>query len=345
LFVDCKIGAEHKSKMDNLRLNKSQRLLDFAMKDSYFAAIIHDLLDYGHRVRYSPFGGAGAYTPTYLSTDPLDSTLKQQQFSNGFWAMSERGLMICKIRLSMFAGEDANKHSFLHEVMHFYQDSLGIYFTPLKEKGRLPVVLDAKSHIVSLLFCEAWAQIEAIRTCWALKDKGDASGWDGLLKSKEWSALALFYDADLESGFDEARAAANCFKEWYRGSYRVMYEKHALDIFETNVKIFSADVKGLDQGAMAASLRCAGVDDIIARIPAKERPKYMSRIEWDNTMLDPQDKSIREKLRKIEARYGRADNNDVSDIRCGSAPYIWKRLRNAEIKESELPPPPPPSED
>ena len=325
--------------MDSLPLTKTQKLLDFAMKDAYFAAIMHDLMDYGYTIRYSLFGGAGAYTPTYLSTDPLDSTLKQQQFANGFWAMSERGMMTCKLRLSVLAGVDANKHSFLHEVMHFYQDSIGLYFIPLKEKKQLPIILDVKSHIVSILFCEAWAQTEAIRTCWALKDKGDSSGWDGLVRSKEWHDLARFYDSDLESGLDESRAAANCLKEWYKGKHRIMYEKHALSIFEANLKVFRGDVKGIADQDIGASLRHLNPSDMIDRIPEKERPKFLSRLEWDENMTGPQNEAVVAKIQSIEARYGKAASDDVSDIKSGSAPYIWKRLRNAEIQNSEVPPP------
>lgn len=318
---------------------KKQKLLSFAMKDAFFDGITHDLVDYGYDLRFSLTGGAGAYKPYALATERLDTPQKQQQFSNGFWSMSESGAMKAQIQLSLLLGEGGNAHSFLHEIMHFHQDMQGLYFIPMKEDGLFPIALDAHSNIVSILFCEAWAQVEAIRTCWALRDKGDPIGWSGAVQSPDWKDLARSYDADLQKGLDEARAAANCFRRWYQGRHRVFYEKHAMNIYDLNFKRFAQDVDHISDATVAEHLRSLDIPALIAHMPKGGAPKFFSRIDWgDDAFQGVKNAQVAKRLDIVAQTYAAEHSPAIHEIKCGSPPYIWKRLRDAEIQTAEVPP-------
>ncbi len=318
---------------------KRDRLLSFAMKDDFFASIIHDLIDYGYEVKFSVFGTAGAYKPFALSTEKLDTTHKKQQFINGFWKISESGNMKAKIQLSSLLGARGNAHNFLHEIMHFYQDMYGLYFLPLKEQGVFPISLDANSNIVSMLFCEAWAEIETIRTCWALAKKGDNSGWIGAINSPDWKDLAKNYDYDLQSGVDEAKAALNAFNSWYKSKQRLFYEMQALKIYKINFARYLEDIKDVNDAQISDNLRSLGLSDILAFIPQNHIPKYFTQIDLSDELFNkPISANIIKSVNEIEQKYGAEHSSNIQDIRCGSPPYIWKRLRNAEVQSSEVPP-------
>ncbi len=318
---------------------KKEALLSFMMKDSFFDGVAHDLIDYGYDLKFSITGGAGAYKPFALSTEKLDTPAKQHQFANGFWKMSEAGKMKAKIQLSLLLGAEGNAHTFLHEIMHFYQDMHGLYFVPLKEEGVLPIMLDARSDVTVILFNEAWAEVEAIRTCWALNQKGDSLGWNGAVQSPDWKHLANGYDTDLNSGVDEAKAAANCFKRWYQGQNRIFYEQHAMKIFDLNYKRFLSDIVDMSDATVTNSLRSLDLPLLMSRIPVDDVPKYFAQIDLaDELYSAPKSADVAKRLDVFEARYGVNHSTDIQDIRNGSPPYIWKRLRNAEVSASDVPP-------
>ena len=318
---------------------KRDRLLDFAMKDEFFKGIIHDLIDYGYKIKFSILGGAGAYKPFALSSEKLDTPQKQQQFTHGFWKMSEAGNMKAKIQLSLLLGAGGNAHSFLHEILHFYQDMYGLYFLPLKEQRVFPTSLDANGNIVSILFCEAWAEIETIRTCWSLAQKGDDLGWVGAINSPDWKDLAKSYDYDLQNGVDEAKAAANAFRSWYKSKQRSFYETQALKIYEINFARYVDDVKDISDAQISDNLRSLELADILARIPQNHIPKFFTQIDLgDELFSKPVSANVIKSINEIEKKYGAEHSGNIQDIRCGSPPYIWKRLRNAEVEASEVPP-------
>lgn len=309
------------------------------MRDTYFEPIIHDLIDYGHDISFSVFGGAGAYQPFALSTEELDTPEKQQQFSRGFWAMSESGQFRAKMKFSLWLGQGGNLHSFLHELMHFHQDMNGLYLSPLKEQGVLPMMLSLRSSIAAVLFCEAWAQTEAIRTCWSLREKGDARGWKGAINSPDWKNLARSYDKDMQGGADEKVAATALFERWYRGEHRVFYERHAADCYEMDLARFTGDVQGLSDKNTAQNLRELELPMLLARLPKDGLPSYLGHVDWENDLYNqPQDSAALDKVKEFEGKYGVPENTDIQQIKCGSPPYLWKRLRAVEITTSEVPP-------
>ena len=318
---------------------KRADIVSYAMQDKFMAGIMHDLTDFGYDIGFHLFGGAGAYQPFAMATEKIDSPLKQQQFSSGFWSMIEAGNVKAKLRFSMLLGEVGNAHSFLHELMHFYQDMHGLYLLPLQEQGVFPVLLDAKSDIVAYLFCEAWAEIEAIRTSWFLREKGNNSGWLGAINSPDWSSLARKYDEDMKGGADEKRAAADAFKGWHEGAHRKFYEAHALKIHETNFARYKDGAGDIRDQEIAQNMRMLELPMLLARLPKGGIPPYFALIDWEDEIYSQiKTLSVISRVEELERLYGRAENPNIQEIKCGSPPYLWNRLRLAEQQASEVPP-------
>lgn len=318
---------------------KRNTMISYAAQDKFFAGVVHDLMDFGHEVSFPLQGGAGAYQPFSVSTEAINTPEKQQQFTSGFWAMIEQGGVRAKLCFSAFSSADINAHYFLHELMHFYQDMHGLYLLPIHEQGVFPVLLDAKSDIVAILFCEAWAEVEAIRTSWALRESGHPSGWNGAITSPDWADLARAYDHDLSAGVDEAKAAADTFHRWYEGKHRRFYEEHALKIHETNLARFKEGVEGLNEAELTQNFRVLELPMLVARLPKGGIPKFFHQIDWTNDVYGKVAlPDIIERIQGLEERYGVADNPNIQEIKCGAPPYLWHRLRSAAQQASEVPP-------
>ncbi len=314
--------------------NKRNEIISYAMQDKFFAKLLNDLRDFGYEISFSSFGGAGEYQPFALSTEKIDSPEKQHQFASGFWSMIETGGVKSKFKFSNLLSVDINAHSFLHEMMHFYQDMHGIYLLPLQEQGEFPVLLDAKGDIVATMFCEAWAQVEAIRTSWALQEKGSASGWNGAINSPDWKGLARAYDNDLRGGVDEAVAAAKIFKLWYEGKQRIFYEKHAIKAHESNLERY---LNGTE--VIKDNFRMLELPMLIVRIPKEGMPNFFHQIDWEDELYSSvTSSSVLARVQELEEVYGKADNTNLQQIKCGSPPYLWHRLREADKQSSEVPP-------
>ncbi len=305
---------------------KVQRLFDYAGHDPFFERVSHDLIDFGHDIRFSLFGGSGAYRPYGLCTDVLDSPEKYEKFHIGFSRAHERGEMNARIVLPALGGQGRAAHLFLHEMMHFYQDMCGLYLVPLQERGVFPFALDAYSEIVAILFSEAWAQTEAIRASWAIREKGDDLGWRGAVSSPDWGDLARRYDDDLSAGADEAKAAANVFEGWYAKPQRGVYERHALGIYQQNLKRYHENAPGVL--GIDPYLRRLELLMLLARLPQGAVPRFFAHLDWSKPAFC---------VPLIDlGGYGEAENPNIQEIRCGSPPYLWARLREEEIKRSEI---------
>ena len=320
---------------------KKEEMFSFAMKDDFFAGILHDLIDFGYEINFSVFGGAGVYVPKALRTEQIDSPLKQQQFASGFWAKVEAGELRAKMRFSSLLSIDTNTHYFLHELMHFYQDMHGLYLTPLQEQGTAPICLDAKSYIVAIVFCEAWAETEAIRASWALREKGDERGWSGVTKSPDWRELALAYDKDMQDGVDETKAAANTFQRWYEGKHREFYEKNGLSLYRELVLPDMPDRKrNMDaynnyQDSLKDNLRQLELPMLIARIPKNDIPKFFHQIDWMDSLYSGVKTGWI--LHYIDRYYDMGTDSNIQQVKCGAPPYLWNRLRKAAQEASEIP--------
>jgi len=322
--------------------DKRQEMIDLAMKDSFFEPIVHDLIDYGHEITFPIFGGAGAYQPHALTTEALDTPDKQIMFAQGFAAKVEEGAFKAKIQLSIWLRRGGNAHSFLHELMHFYQDTLGLLLMPLKEQGVMPIMANLRTSVIVLLFCEAWAEVEALRACWAFKYKEiDDDPWKGALASPDWGDLARFYYEKMNENRGEAWAAAQTFTQWYKDKNRAYYEHHALEIYTRDIVRLTEDVAGAAKtnDAIKNHLRSARIPALLKKIPQNIVPKYFDLIDWENDALnEPQYDLVLLRCKEAQEHYGVIENENIHEVKCASPPYLWKRLRDAEIAKSEVPP-------
>lgn len=311
-------------------------LFGHVCSDAFFEKLVHDLVDFGCDIRFSAFGGSGAYHPFILATERLDSPEKQAIFGQNFLSIAMRGDLRARITLGLFASKFQHAHSLMHEMMHFYQDMMGAYFLPLHETGIFPVMPDLRSTVRIVLFNEAWAEVEVIRAAWAMNRRGHDLAWKGALRSRDWAYLARLYDRRLAGGVDEAKAAAEIFIKWYEGAHRWFYEEHALNVFEAHIKQFSSGLEGgIDYNDR---LRRVGFCDIIARLPENERPSYFNQIMLPLQGGDQiQSSNV---LRLVEAGggvYCHAEDRAVSDIRHGAPAYLWRQLRIREVSNADIP--------
>lgn len=320
-------------------------MIALALEDMFFRPVVHEMIDYGYELGFSLFGGAGAYQPFAVSTEVLDSPEKQDMFVRGFLKQADSGAFKAKIKLSLWLGRGGNMHSFLHEIMHFYQDMLGLYLLPLKEQGVMPVMADMRTYIMAVLFCEAWAQIEALRTCRALKLKQiDDTAWRGALVSRDWGKLARFYDEKLAENKGESYAAARSFEQWYaQKKHRCFYERHAMGIYESEFIRFTDDLEGDsgNEGAIGERLRSASFSELLNKIPQDVVPKYFNEIDRNNAAFnEPCDETVLRRCNEKISQFGSAKPDSLHEIKCASAPYLWKKLRESDIANSEIPPAP-----
>lgn len=308
-------------------------------QDEFFEDVFHVFQDFGIDVRFPVFqGSVGAYQPFALNTERLDTLQKQEQFTNGFWRIAERGEMRALVMLPFFQLKGRAVHDFIHELMHLYQDMYGLYFVPLKEQGVMPVCLDAKSDIVAILFCEAWAQTQTIRMCYDLGQKGFRYVWRGALSHPDFGDFARFYAQDIDDGLSEDIAMVRCFKHWYKGAHRTFYERHALDIHRKNFERLMDDVGFENLHDVQKNLRRLTYSSILERLPNNKMTAFFKNIDWNDAVFHVlQTSEVSKQVAEIEEQYGSAQNENIHDIKCGAPIYIWNRLRVREIETSEVP--------
>ncbi len=318
---------------------KHAALLSYAAQDPFFEKVLNDLGDFGHEVSFSFWGGAGAYIPFAVQTEALDTPTKQAQFYQGFWKITESGQFKARFRLSSLMGVHGNAHSFLHELMHFYQDMYGLYLLPIQEEGAFPVILDAYSDIVAILFCEAYAQVEAIRASWRLLQSGNDLGWRGALSSPDWAGMAKVYEQDLQSGMAEEEAASQALRYWYQGKHRHFYERHALQAYEQNFRRYGKELGANKTNDVSQFQRSLKIPMLLARLPQDDVPAYLKKTDWgDPLFTDIQNPKVRKKLLVLEGQHGQADSDNIQDIKCGTPAYIWHRLRMDAQNNADVPP-------
>lgn len=309
------------------------------MKDVFFADFIKKIADFGLDLNFTLTGTTGAYNPFALSTEPLDTPEKQTQFGHGFWRMAEEGAFKVHVTIPTLNGSRRGAHDLIHELFHAWQDMHGFYFTPLQEQNTFPIISDAYSDIVAIMFNEAWAQTETIRTCWAIKHKsGDSRGWKGALSHPDFGDLAKQYDADLLGGTDETVAAANCFRAWYQAAHREFYERHALNIHKINFERYKSGAKNLSHDDITDNLRRLTYKTILNRIPKSVKSGYLKQIDWDDEVFtNIQTPEVATEIKALESQYSAGIITDLTEIKCGSPIYIWNRLYTNDIAKSEIP--------
>lgn len=326
--------------IQHLFLNSQKRVQDLiaaaAVDVALYEAVVEDFVDFGHKIDFYWRGGAGLYLPHILATERLDTARKSEMFSQAFLEQCDRKLFPARIGLLRMQSFALQLHTFLHEVMHFYQDMHGFYYAPLREEGVFPVMLDARSRVVLTLFNECWAACESIRAGWRLKEQGHDAAWRGALMSKDWSDLARVYGENLGRGMDEADAALRMQEQWYNAPQREFYEREALAFFTQNIGQYAP--KGTE--VELNKFRTVRISDLIVRMPDEGALSYFKKMDVHNPLFtEIRTPLVLKAVESFEAKYIRADNPNIQDIKCGSPPYLWHRVLENARETSEIPPP------
>jgi hypothetical protein len=177
--------------------------------------------------------------------------------------------MRAEFRFSSRFGPAQNAFSWLHELMHFWQDLHGLFFTPLlQQRSATPVMLDAQSHVAVVCFCEAMAHTEALRAAWRLKLSGHPLAWQGACGSLDWRLHARVYARDVQR-LSEVEAARAAFDRWYTAPQRSYYERRALAAYKEMLAAYAPL-------PAATQLRHARISEVLAMLPESSRPPYLT---------------------------------------------------------------------
>ncbi len=282
-------------------------ILSRAEQDVFFEGIVQDITRVGYHISRPLFSGAGGYTPQMVASENID-LIKEglKQYPNPI-----------KFHFSRWLGVEVVAHYALHELMHFYQDSIGLYFTPLHSPQKPSVMLDAVSTVKAILFCEAWAETEAIRASWRIKeDHGDGLFWKGVLRSPDWGDLALAYEGYLQSGEEELRAAAAIFQEWYQGPHIKFYEEQAL-------KYFQVLLRCCQSGGNDNYFRNLTASYLYQKVTDTRNVSFFCFVDFEALFArEIQSKNVRNIISTGGKLYEKAASESVSDIENGSVAFL-----------------------
>lgn len=325
---------------------RTDELLELAYHSPVYAHIVQDLEAFGYQIHHPYFGRTGSYTPYGVMIEGPDTDCMRAGGRHVF-ARSEQHSeqhsekapkeMWAHFSFSRRFGWAVTAHYWLHELMHFYQDSHGLFLTPLEGAGQMPILADAVTEIRMMLVCEAMAEVEAIRASWRLREANHPIAWQGALKSRDWRQLAQSYADDLAAGSSEATAAEKIFLHWFEVAPRAHYEKRALKMFEENFARLAAAAQ-LTSGEAAAFLRHLNIKDIVTNLlPADDCPPYLSPEAFKklNPQLEIKTATVRQRLEDWKSKMGTAPAGKIQDLTLGSPPYLWRRLiqENAQLEK------------
>jgi len=297
---------------------KTHWLIELARLDPFYARVVKILEDYGYHIQHRFYGHSGAYLPENIEIiEECETELAVQ-------ALHAQGDLKAKFAFSFRFGGAQIAHYWLHELMHFWQDLHGLFLTPLQQKGAIPVMLDAPSHVAVTCFCEAMAETEALRASWRLKEKGFPVAWQGALSSQDWGQHARFYAKNMQQ-MSEVEAARHSFDRWYESGKRSYYEKRALKAYQKTLNGLSV----MNPEKVKIRLRQVNLDELLKTLPEAESPEYLNLPGYkslDDAQLytTAHHKRTAKQAHALHAQYGTPKNPNFQDIRTGAAPYIWK---------------------
>ena len=231
---------------------KTQDLLEFAKQDNRYNEIVTAINKIGLTINYTWLGNTGSYHPQALNLQNIEDLETKIQH------LKETGAAKHTIRLSHRFGKWVMYHTFLHELFHIYQDTLGLFLIPLHINGKPQLSLDEESQITVTLFNEAFAATEAIRASYRLKQKAHPEAWYGALISPDWYKLAKNYAKDIKTS-DEETAAKNLFDNWHKSHLKKYYESRTLTPQTSPMKLNGITYESLTD-----------------LIPEKHRPSYLT---------------------------------------------------------------------
>lgn len=280
---------------------KMDRFLEEISRDLVYGPIMRDLNNYGFELRYS-FRGNGLYKPQIIFAKDAD--------------------MLCNIErspvtlyLSCRHGAGNAAYEFLHEAYHFYQDSFGMFCTPLLYKEQAAVLLDLKSFIHLVYFCEAMAATESIRAAWRLREAGNDLAWCGISHSLNWRKISNQYVSNaVENG--GVLAAQRLFSGWY-GSImrRRFYERQSIKLWRDIVKTAE------EKTGMPVNFVSVTLSEILHLMPSVLRPSYLQDMDLDQSLFTP---SLSSRAQKFHINYGEGTSHCAS-LKNGSPIYLWRK--------------------
>ncbi len=192
--------------------NKTQTLLDLAEKDIFMGSVLNALKAYGYNIEYRFFAGNGSYAPFGLSVSEFD----QEAFKAEFKEQMDAGLYKAAFEFSPRYLKSTTMLTWLHELVHFYQDMHGLFFTPLRIEGQPRFILDEDSAVWIVQACEMMAAIESLRAGWRLKQEQHMPEiWSGAQYSLNWMGFASLYESEiLKTTVDDSAACEKIAHKW-----------------------------------------------------------------------------------------------------------------------------------
>lgn len=290
-----------------LNQTKLEHFFACTARDVVYGPIMQDLQVYGVGLRYRFFRGNGLYKPqlSFLKNDHATPAVVK----------SSAPLDVC-----MRHGAGMAVYQFLHEAYHFYQDSFGMFCTPLLRAGQPAVLPDLKSFVYLVYLCEAMAATESVRAAWRLKDGGNDLAWRGVMRSLDWRKISNQYVSNIKLIGAENDAARMFFEAWYGSPLRrCFYEMQAVKLWRDMVKTAEEKTR---QAVCPVSVSLSGVLDLM---PFDVRPLYIRDMDLNQPLFMPR---VSYRVQKYDII---GDGNPVEDLpfKYGSPAYLWRKSQGS----------------
>lgn len=201
-------------------LSDRQELLKLLRQDAFFSNQLNRIPVRNIIVLRSGYGQKAAYKPRVnignLSHDLDDFFIKLFITNDLFYNMIV--------------------HSFYHELMHVYQDALGLMpYVVHDAKGKL-VCLDEQSALKIFLFLESWAEAQALHSVHAYAEKNGHVHWTKARRVAVCKAMHSRYERLKSEGkktdFEKILAL---MRLWYEGPQKKKYEQNFMRSYRSFV--------------------------------------------------------------------------------------------------------------
>lgn len=198
-------AACHKTEQEKLK----HQLINLARHTALLSPL---LSQFQPSIHFTLLKGAGGYIPQSLSHPPSQPLHVRPKFE-----------------LSLRHGEPILAHTWIHELVHCWQDTKGWMFLCTKEP---PALLELESFIRIYLLCEAHAMVTAITLSYDLFQKGFDLPWIGALTSPNWRNFARHYE--------QKKDPHTLYTLWEKSTQRCYYERKANDLWHKKYQALSS---------------------------------------------------------------------------------------------------------
>ena len=199
---------------------KSEMILSAISGDIYCQKIIQKMKKNGYKIDFTWFGQPAAYFPKIVTVTQKNASFKKEHYPiKAHFSFSRR---------FSFA---YHCHHFIHELLHYEQDSNGEFLTPLLIMGQKEVFASRDDYIYNYLHLEAMAAIQAIAISYDLnKNHDNPYAWRGCFYSFNWHSLSKIYAGMMEEGKAETDIFEYCYQAWFKTKQK----RYAFDIAVKN---------------------------------------------------------------------------------------------------------------